>query len=152
MADIETTGVPVEPATPKDPDQEALERLMVLEERRAERVRKRDAKDAIREAAELEVLEELEDEHGELGKKIARIQTPGGMLVVKRGLPLLFTRFRKSKVTDTDCEQFVIPCLVYPERECAKKLLQEFPGALVSAANKLSELYGVSKEEEAGKY
>lgn len=99
-----------------------------------------------------EILEELEAKHGALGKKIRRVSTSEGMIVVKKPNHLLFKKYQDKGSTDTiELDKLVRPCLVYPDKAAFDRIVEEVPAALMKAANAVCALAGVGKEDIAGK-
>lgn len=119
--------------------------------------------DALRESVELEeralkedqILEDLEAKHGPLGRKIARIQTDEGMVVVAApggSRAPLFQRFQdEGKFTVTATGKLVRGCLLYPDKAEFDRIVTELPGVLGPCANAIALLAGVRKEENEGK-
>jgi hypothetical protein len=145
---------------------ETAEELRVLEEqlnaardRTAAADRKRlvtkkrlEVEDAILEAESAEVVAKLEDEHGPLGKAIAVLRTPGGLIAVKKGIGIVWHRFLSSKRTPKDHEDLVRACRIHPVLVADfNRLVEEFPAAVVPLAGKLAKLYGHQEEDEQGK-
>lgn len=129
----------------------ARDRVAAVDHARALAAKRRELEDAVREAETAELVAKLEEEHGAVGREIAVYSTPLGPLVCKRGAGVLWHRFTASKMNDKDHEDLVRACRVHPEREAFDRILVEYPAVLHPMANKIGRLYGLRREEEAGK-
>lgn len=129
----------------------ARDRVAAVDHARALAVKRRELEDAVREAETAELVAALEEEHGPVGRELAVYMTPLGPLVCKRGPGVLWHRFTSSKMTDKDHEDLVRACRVHPEREVFDRILVEYPAILHPMANKIGRLYGLRREEDAGK-
>lgn len=129
----------------------ARDRVAAVDHARALAAKKRELEDAVQEADAAELVARLEEEHGAVGREIAVFMTPIGPLVCKRGPGILWHRFTSSKMNDKDHEDLVRACRLHPEREEFDRILVEYPAVLHPMANKIGRLYGLRKEEDAGK-
>ncbi len=102
---------------------------------------------------ELAKIEELEDEHGPIGRKWDKVDTGEGMICLKRPHPNTYRKFVENgeKLKSQDCEQFVRPCLLYPDKAEFNRILEVEPAALIRCAGKCSDLAGMRKAELSGK-
>jgi hypothetical protein len=136
-------------------------RLEAARNRREASSKKTDLEALARQAEHEEALADLEEKHGPLyprGTRIARLDVGPHMFVVRRGLEVLFRKFsrdaeqsvaRKKPLSDAAIDQFVLPCVVYPEN--ADEVFAECPGAKLQLCLLLQELYGVKVREDEGK-
>ncbi|NUP11218.1 MAG: hypothetical protein HOW73_34665 [Polyangiaceae bacterium] len=131
--------------------EDARERLAKVETKRLLRDKRREAEEAVREAEEAEVLEQLETEHGELGREIMAVRTPDGLIVVKRSPGVVWHRYENSKMKPSDREQLCLASVVYPDIAQYKKMVQGRPAVILLLTEKLQELYGFKRNEDAGK-
>lgn len=134
-------------------------RLAAAEARRAELAERRDKVDAERalkervaaaerEATELEALEQLEQEHGELGHKLLRVDTPEGMIVLKKAAFVVVKRYMdKGKATTEAYDKLVRPSVVYPDRAEFQRLVEEYPATLNLCADAVCWLAGWGRKE-----
>ncbi|MDQ2782607.1 MAG: hypothetical protein M3Y26_08770 [Actinomycetota bacterium] len=127
---------------------ELREKKLALDEARAK----------AREARELEGLElelRFSDELGPRGAAFEMVDSGDlgeGFLVVKLGSEVLLKRFVASKTTTPeDISQFVRPCLVHPAPELFDEIVSRRPALASRAAHALMNLFGLKKEDEAGK-
>ena len=73
------------------------------------------ARRALQQKFELEALrleEKFEAEKGPRGTMFEIVETVVGPIVVELGEGILFQRFSKSKMTETDVHNFVFPCVL----------------------------------------
>lgn len=117
---------------------------------------KRDAEaKAAADARELEVLEleeKLESMYGPRGQAFEIVETIDGPIAVKLGEAVLHTRFQASKVSDTDINDYVFPCVVHPPRETYLALVAKRPGLGLRCASALATLFGAKDARDAGKF
>ncbi len=107
------------------------------------------AERAVRDA---KALAAAEKEHGRAGKSLAAVETPRGLVIVKRAAPIVFRRFQDQGKYESDAlRDLVKPCVVYPDKGAFDQLLEEFPGLLVPLSNAVCELAGVRAKEVSGK-
>lgn len=122
------------------------------EAKRAAKLREEIA-EAEQEEKNLEILDALEAEHGALDKDIARVNTPGGMVVLKHN----GTHFRafqhktKDRVNIEATQDLVRVCAIHPDKESFSKLLNRYPGALAMCAEALATLAGYRSKDDGGK-
>lgn len=101
----------------------------------------------------------FEDElGGGLGVAFAMVQTPESPIVVKLGQAILFKRFvssKKDKQTGDlpmeTIEQFVQPCIVFPDLPTYEAIVDKHKGVPYLLANKLAALYQGDEEGAGGK-
>lgn len=102
--------------------------------------------------ADTEALVAAEREHGPEGKRIRAIETPRGLIIVKRAGNAAFRRFMdSSKATTDEAERLVRPCLVYPSRAVFDEILDEYPALWIRLAGAITKLAGHRNEELAEK-
>lgn len=146
---------PVEetPATASQETSDADE-LAALRKKKAEREA---GKDKARQKAELERLrleDRFEEEIGGLGRDFCIVDVSDldeGFVVLKRGEPVLWTTFKKSKMNEVDTEGFVLPSVVHPTKDDYRKLVMKRPFVAERCANEVAKLYGVKVKEDEGK-
>jgi hypothetical protein len=127
---------------------EAFEAARELEQLKAE------LEDEKRLAKEDKEFARIETEHGLGGREIARVNTPRGMIVLKRPNHLLYKRWidtSSDKANTTDSMKLVRPCVVYPSPEDFDALLEVCPSALMTCVNAIAYLAGVRAEAIEGK-
>lgn len=127
-----------------------------IEGRRAARAQVAEAEaevvNAEREVRDLQALEAAESEHGAVGTEIATVETPQGLVILKKAHPLLFRRFQDvAKFTTAELEKLVRPCVVYPDASAFDALLESLPAKLQECANAVCELAGARSAEIAKK-
>lgn len=135
---------------------DARARIAALEAKREQRERERAAADAVtkleREAAEAEAVERVEAEFGALDDYTKRVDTPGGMVIVKRPAALLVRRYMDAGKANSEAwEKLVTPCVVYPDKGAFRTLCDEYPATLQRAADAVCWLAGWGREQQAGK-
>ncbi|AKT38253.1 hypothetical protein [Chondromyces crocatus] len=133
-----------------------LAKLAEVETRRAQREHSqrlvRELAEAKRARKEAEVIERLEAEHGPLDKRILRIDTDEGMIVVRKPDPRLYQRFVDQGKTNTEAlSKLVRPHVVYPDKTELTRIFEEVPAALMRCADAVCFLAGVRKQEAEGK-
>lgn len=130
---------------------DARERSAAVDAKRALKRKRVELDEAMQKAKEDETLASIEDEHGVVGKEIAALSTPLGLVVVKRAPGVAWHRFTNSKMNTKDHEDLVRACRVYPERDEFNRILEEYPAILIPLGNKIGVLYGLKREEDSGK-
>lgn len=101
-------------------------------------------------ATDEEALFNAESEHGR--NKVATVDTPMGMIILKRPNPLHFKRFQDKESAKTkDLDQLVRPCLVHPTPAKFDAILEELPATLTRCADRVATLAGVRVRELTGK-
>lgn len=86
------------------------------------------------------------------GRKIARVPTDLGAVIVKRPNHVLFKRFQDSgEANSAEFDKLVRPCLVHPDPATFDRFLEEQPAILVRVAGAVATLAGVRMKELAGK-
>lgn len=133
-------------------------RLEEIEDRRKPspiEAKKAELAAAKRQREEAEILSDLETKHGALGRRIARLDTQGGMVVLKRPVDMAYRRFTErqnnGKFSLEECDKLVRLCLLHPDPARFTTIVEEEPAVLVRATNKLLDLAGTRKDEDAGK-
>lgn len=129
---------------------EAAREPSAVEQKRAELAA------AKRKTDDARIITELGKRHGKLGEKIASVNTPDGMIVV--GVPTRQAYKEMSDATKPNVgipfdfqEAFVTRCLVYPDKDTAKKILHANPGVMGPLANLAAELGGFRQVSLTGK-
>lgn len=132
--------------------------LAEIEKARAEKQATRAAtskiEDAERRLREAKALAKSEDEHGPLGEKVATVETPRGIVIVKCPPSARMNKFLDSKQTAADVLALVRPCVVYPDLAAFDAILEEFSGLLAGAdgvADKVQALSRGRAKEVSGK-
>ncbi len=137
--------------------QERLEKARLAQEaaesartkRAAESASIKAVEDAERAAANAIAINAAEQEHGEIGRDIALVDTPYGVVIVKRPHQALFRRFQDSKGSTTDVEKMSRPSVVYPDSTKLDRIYNDFPGVLLSVGLAVQALAdGKRKETE----
>ena len=94
----------------------------------------------------------LEAQHGAEGRFIRRIDSPDGMVVVKRPAHVAYKQFvDNGKFTLDACNKLVLCCLVYPSKEAYTDLTDKSPAVVTAAANEIVKLAGFKAEDNSGK-
>ena len=105
-----------------------------------------------RRAEEAAKLAELEAQYGTEGRFIRRIDSPDGMVVVKRPAHVAYKQFVDgNKFTLDACNKLVLCCLVYPSKEAYTDLTDKIPAVITAAANEIVKLAGFKAEDNTGK-
>lgn len=149
---------------------QAASALMSTETKLAELRAKRAALQAAREAGEAEraearaiaaeeqalldevALGEAIDKHGDVGVGLATVQTPMGLIIIKKATAMRFQRFQdKGNATTEDVRQLVSPCLVHPSPAQFSVILEELPATLIRLASQVIALAGQESEATAKK-
>ena len=105
-----------------------------------------------RRAEEAAKLAELEAQYGTEGRFIRRIDSPDGMVVVKRPAHVAYKQFVDgNKFTLDACNKLVLCCLVYPSKEAYTDLTDKSPAVITAAANEIVKLAGFKAEDNTGK-
>ena len=105
-----------------------------------------------RRAEESIKLYELEAQYGTEGRFIRRIDSPDGMVVVKRPAHVAYKQFvDNGKFTLDACNKLVLCCLVYPSKEAYTDLTDKSPAVVTAAANEIVKLAGFKAEDNSGK-
>jgi hypothetical protein len=154
----------VAPAEP-DPVQERIKEVRrqrdELRERRAAANEQREAanqlEDEERQLRDEQAIAAAEEQHGEVGRKIAVVQTDLGVVIVKRSHPNLFRRFQEKGTSSdgelklTEIDKLVRPALVYPSGAEFDRICDDLPATPLRCANAISILAGVRAKENVGK-
>jgi len=99
---------------------------------------------------EEQALAALVEQYG--AKKIAKVDTDLGAVILLRSAPAAYNRFaEKTEFKVEDVRQLVVPCVKYPEIPDFEELLKEQPGVLFVCANALAHLAGARKDALSGK-
>lgn len=137
LADIQAKREEAEAARTAEFETDDLERSIALEERK------------LREVA---IVHDLERKHGREGAKIAVLETPEGIIVLKRPVITKYKAFAElEKITLDDQEQFVRDCLLYPDKTGWAAMVEAIPGIIVRAGKMCAALAGVRFTEELPK-
>lgn len=161
MDDVSDT---TRPPTPDDPEAALLQaeleaelaKLAEIDARRAQRERgeklRRELAETKRARKDAEIIEQLEAKHGPLGKRLVRIDTDEGMIVVRKPDPRLYQRFVDQGKTNVEAlNKLVRPHVVHPDKTEFDRILEEVPAALMRCADGVCYLAGVRKQEAEGK-
>jgi type II secretory pathway component PulM len=144
---------------PQAMTEDATKKLEAVRAQRAELESKRNERAAARSVAEqleleerklrdLQAITKAEDEHGTLGLKIAAVETPLGVVIVKRPNHVLFKRFQDSGATSTDdVDRIVRPHVVHPSLSEFDRILEELPATLMRCGDAVVRLAGFRAEE-----
>lgn len=105
--------------------------------------------------ADAEVVAQLVEKHGELGVAIASIETPEGVVVVKRPPFLAYKRFTdrsdaQKGASVEEQELLARTCLVHPPLQEWTRLFNTYPGVIGMACNAVLTLSGI-KADARGK-
>jgi hypothetical protein len=143
--------------------QTSEEKLREVREQRArlaaERAARADERAAAREL-ELEqqalrdeiALDNAIEKHGDVGLGIATVDTPRGMVILKRASAMKFRRFQdKGDATSEDVLALVRPCVVWPSPGELDVILDEYPATLIRMASSVIALAGQKSGELAKK-
>ena len=132
--------------------------MATLAELRAKKQELDEARAKAREVRESEALEleiRFSEELGPKGSQFEIVDSGDlgeGFIVVKLGPEVLLKRFLASKTTTPeDVAQFVRPCVVHPEKETFDEIASRRPALAARACHALMNLYGLKKEDDAGK-
>ncbi len=119
-------------------------------ERAEESALQEEVEDAEREARDVLAILKAESEYG--AKRIAVCTTPMGCVIVRRPHAVTFKRFQdKGDAKNADCETLVRKCLAHPDAAGFDRIVEEYPGIVVTAANAVVELAGINAREVSGK-
>ena len=126
-----------------------------LEEIAARRAARRAAAggedDEAQELRNARAIDAAEEAHGTvLGKGLRAKAAPNGeIVIVKKPANATYRKYQDSKDKPEDAGRaFVKPCVVYPEPEAYKTLIDDYPGMLVGLIKACAELAGWSSEEK----
>jgi hypothetical protein len=96
-----------------------------------------------------EVLDQMRAKHG--AKNLAAVGYAEGLVVLRRGLTVDWTRFNASEKTDDDSLDFVARLLAYPEtRDELEAILETYPQLLYHLTIEAAALYGNRRREIEG--
>lgn len=102
--------------------------------------------------ANAKAIAAAEDAHGKIDVKIGVIETPEGVVIVKRPHHLTFQKFATEGKMDPEAlNKLVRPCLVHPDVDGFEAVCAAVPATLNNAANKVCELAGAGAKDIAGK-
>jgi hypothetical protein len=105
-----------------------------------------------RKVRDLEAIQKAETEHGPVGKAIRTIETPNGVVIVKKPNMVLFRRFQDvASAKSEDLDKLVRPTLVHPTKAEFDQWLEEYPGILTPVADAVCLLAGVASGDRSGK-
>jgi hypothetical protein len=127
-----------------------------LDDARARAEAVREVHDALereeRALADAEALAAAEQQYGPEGRKIRAVDTPLGLIILKRSGNAAYRRFMDAKTASTDeAERLVKPCVVYPSRAEFDRIVDEYPALWVRLAGALTVLAGHRNTELAEK-
>jgi len=98
--------------------------------------------------ADAEALVAAEAAHGPEGKRIRALQTPMGLIIVKRPGKASFRRFMDTREASTDdAERLVRQCVVHPSRAEFDAIVDEYPALWIRLAGAVTKLAGHRAEE-----
>lgn len=128
-------------------------------ERDAERAKKNELVEARAEIARAkldlenaEVIDRFEEELGERGERWEGVDTPAGIVIVKRPHPATYKRFRdRGKYNSQSLDELVRPCLAHPDKSEVASILNEYPAVLDHLADAVVELAGARNKEVSEK-
>lgn len=133
----------------------ALQAAVDAYEASAEQHRLQDELDETKRALrEQRALTKAEDDHGALGKQIARIDTVDGMVLVKRADGIKVRRWQDQhgdKITHDACRELARPCVIYPELADFDVLVADRPVVMIAAASAVMQLAGLNTKALSGK-
>lgn len=140
---------------PETPKEDIDARLAAARLRLASRA---EADEQRRKLAELEALEmklrdaeTLDEARAKYGaKNIAAVGYAEGLCVIKRGLPVDFSRWDASKKDEADNLEFISQLLVFPTRDELDKVLERYPLVLTALTVEGMALYGFRRREIEG--
>ena len=100
---------------------------------------------------EEQALAALVEQYG--AKKIAKVDTDLGAVILLRSAPAAYNRFaEKTEFKVEDVRQLVVPCVKYPPSQAEfEEIIKEQPGVLFVCANALAHLAGARKDALSGK-
>lgn len=99
-----------------------------------------------------QALSDAIDKHGDVGIHLATVQTPMGLIVLKRASSIRFRRFQdKGAATTEDVLQLVQQCVVHPSAAQFSVIIDELPATLIRVAGEVIALAGQKSEETAKK-
>lgn len=145
------------------PETEGQQKLRELQARRAAMKAAREAGEAERADARAiaraeqalldeQALQDAIEKHGDVGEEIATVQTPLGLIIVKRASSMRFRRFQDLEKPKTEeVLQLVSPCVVHPTPAQFSVILDKYPAALMTLAGQIIALAGQGSEELAKK-
>jgi hypothetical protein len=124
------------------------QRVAEFEARKKARAEEEKAASTLIEDLEMKFDEEL----GARGKEFEIVETQDGPIVLALGTQVAFKKFNDSKKSQGDCENFVRPCVKFPDAGKVMAMFDKRPVYAVRCANALATLYGMKTEDENGKY
>lgn len=109
-----------------------------------------------RQLAMLEVEAQLtESQGGAVGEEFALVDGGvAGPIGFRLGENVLHKRFMaaiEKGITPEACDQFVRPCVIYPDKTTFGALVEKRPGLLYDCANALTKIYGKNEAAERSK-
>lgn len=91
-------------------------------------------------------------EHGPKGSKIAVIETPAGVVILKRADSIRYRALMDQEdVKSEDLEALVVRALVYPAKGQFEAILSDYPLVLPQCVVALNELMGARAKGVSGK-
>jgi len=95
-----------------------------------------------------EALAAAEAKYGPEGQRIRAVETPMGVIIVRRAGQASFRRFMDSpKASVDEAERLVRPCIVHPSRAEFEAIMDEYPALWIRLAGAVSKLAGHRAEE-----
>lgn len=138
------------------PDDEAQlqEKLLKLQDEKAAREEQRRKAKVKRDLLVLELESKYESDLGPRGQgfEIVAENHPEGPIVVKLAEAVAHKKLTSSKLLMEDVEHYVLPCVVYPERDRYLQIVGSRPEIRNRCANALFTLQGAKTEADAGKF
>lgn len=147
-----------EPSLPAPPTASAANdyaaRLAAAKEARAKREAERDREQQAAQLEELELEDRFEREIGRRGRDFQIVDCTaegGGFVVLKLGDTVAHKRFKNSKMSEVDAQDYVLPSLVHPSKERFLALLATHGEVAHNCALELAKLHGLKLKDDAGK-
>lgn len=142
--------MPEAKATSTEDQIAALERRIA--EKRASAKAAREQAARVQHLADLEAIAKAQDELGEQGLHFSVLETPLGVIILKRPHEAMMRRFNdaglsKQGLRAAALDQLLRPSIVHPSLDRYDEIVKEFPGFSAIAANRVYELAGRAKEE-----
>lgn len=131
------------------------ERLAQLREAKAKREIARQKALRDNELQLLELEAKYESELGPRGEEFEIVDASdigAGIVVVKLGESVLWTRYTAGKMSEADTLDFVTPQIVFPERERFLALANRRGHLATRCANAIASLHGMKVQAETGKF
>jgi hypothetical protein len=137
----------------------ASDKLKALREAKAKIDEQRQAEQEAREEAQLELEVKLESDLGPRGREWEMVEDDGhgeGPIAVQIGASVLQKKFEAELSADKlktseDFEGYVLPCVVFPDKEKVQAIFEKRPFLITRCATALATLYGVARGDARGK-